>query len=425
MQAVFALPVTKSLREPITQKNTMTTRPPIPLASIQRARCVMQALANYIDAGSSARALARTSRAMHHAVIHVGIGYWRARLRAVAPHLVVAHDDERTCFWLWVRWTTTHRPTVCAAIDRLHALCADGTHVILFGFVPGAPKYRATQFTIDPDHVVFVSAAFNGHSSITTEKGCAFQHKQSDTGSDADTTRVVGTTYPASPWALPARRSYRQVHAGTAFCVGWLDDRTVVAWNNDQEVMTDECAPLRDVRFVQLSVRHGHMIGVCEDGTCRGFGADDHGQVSGGAAALPPGRRYVQVSAGDGFSVGLLDDGTCVAWGRDAEALNDISHGRLPPGHHLVQVVAVQPHGIVGLFADGTCGTWFSDDRFWVVYDDPSGNPLVKVDALVAGISIGVLDDGTLMGSWNVLGDDVWRYVLASPGKEVGVRFIA
>ena len=145
---------------------------------------------------------------------------------------------------------------------------------------------------------------------------------------------------------------------------GWLhalalrEDGHIVAWGDSH--IHQIKAPLlpKGSSYVSMSAGVEHSLGLLDNGTVLGWGLDNHGQATGGAAALPRGRRYVQVAAGqNAYSLGLLDDGRPVFWGfngidmlnETARVSQEIAAGRLL---RLVAISAGASHAL-GLQENG------------------------------------------------------------------------
>jgi alpha-tubulin suppressor-like RCC1 family protein len=66
------------------------------------------------------------------------------------------------------------------------------------------------------------------------------------------------------------------------------------------------------LRFTQISAGGFHSLGLTEDGTVRGWGKNDEGQIN-----IPKfgGKRVIQINAGKNYSLALLEDGSVRGWG--------------------------------------------------------------------------------------------------------------
>jgi alpha-tubulin suppressor-like RCC1 family protein len=90
-------------------------------------------------------------------------------------------------------------------------------------------------------------------------------------------------------------------------------DGTLRVWGGSNE-HGEQNVPVDLRPVIQVSVGDGFVLAVQDDGTVRGWGKNDCGQVT-----SPEGlTNVVAVSAGRGFAYALKDDGSLVYWGTNA-----------------------------------------------------------------------------------------------------------
>jgi alpha-tubulin suppressor-like RCC1 family protein len=121
---------------------------------------------------------------------------------------------------------------------------------------------------------------------------------------------------------------------------------TVAAWGGGTN---NQVLPPPDLQPVALAGGGGHALGLREDGTVAGFGANDFGQ-----SAVPPGlSNVIGIAAGEAHSLALKADGTVVAFGNN-------SAGQTNVPNTLTNAIAVSAGGdqSLALTSQGTVAQW-------------------------------------------------------------------
>ena len=198
-----------------------------------------------------------------------------------------------------------------------------------------------------------------------------------------------------------------RLSAGGYHSIGLSENRTIVGWGaNDRG---QRAAPAG--KFIALSAGWRHSLGLREDGTVVGWGSNDRSQC-----AAPTG-KFVAVSAGRSYSLGLREDRTVVGWGSNNFGGCDAPAGKF------VAVSAGASHSL-GLREDGTVVGWGSNN--FGGCDAPAG----KFVAVSAGLfhSLGLCEDGTVVG-WGINDDGecdalVGKFIAVSVGAfhSLGLR---
>lgn len=275
------------------------------------SRVVLLPVCDRLDNGRAFRALALCSRSMYNRLINLGAGYWQARLRKAAPHLVPGRSD-RVCFFQCVRWVGRHRVHMSANDDKCAFILADGS----CAFVElGIHRTRLSRIR---------------HQRFMPPRGHRFVH----------------------------------VSLGGTQMVALLDTGEPVVWNvrtSDGRTIVMSLLRNRLVRFIDCSVGQcgafisSHVIALNLSGYCVARGEELCGRVSGGSrlmAAYLSCNRLVQVSTGFTFSVGVTADGKVVRWGR-VPGITPIGIDR----ERIVKIVASQSI-ILAITDDGLVMWW-------------------------------------------------------------------
>lgn len=214
--------------------------------------------------------------------------------------------------------------------------------------------------------------------------------------------------------ALPDGRHYVAIAAGSEFSVGILDNGHVVQWGlagGDVPVLPE------GRRCVSVSAR-SHVLALLDDGQVVGWRANGFRQSTGGADALPAGRRYVAISAGCLCSLGLLDDGRVVSWGLRATTLSHGAAVALPKGRRYVSISAGDGFG-VGLLDNGHIVDWGYgvDSRSVRSGADVNNLWYIRQGKRFIGVSAGMMHALALLDNGHVVG---WRNDEASDDSSDG-----
>jgi alpha-tubulin suppressor-like RCC1 family protein len=166
---------------------------------------------------------------------------------------------------------------------------------------------------------------------------------------------------------------------------------------------------------VAISAGPAHSLALLRDGTVRGWGFNNAGQVGDGTtidrdAPVPVQgvRNVVAIAAGGVFGLALLADGTVMAWGEEGTGgLSPVP--ALVPGAHAIKAIAAGGRHAAGVTDQGTVVTWGEDTfhqlgRGWPARPPAPGAAAVpgltgvqSIAADLAATTTAVLTSGRIM----------------------------
>jgi len=319
--------------------------------------------------GWTLRALVRTCSALHRRVVAICPGYWMGRLRRIAPHVVHMGDSERRCFWLCVRWLTTHRQLLscndtdyflvdpdsgtvrssCRHLQRaarkwsrdevrsIAQVCLTRHHLVVRtydGRVAGAflspYVWYAARFLMDhlQHQKVVCVCEFDSLALVLTDDGRVerpYHDVRDDRLDELNAALGDGQRYvqlSVANGSIAALRNDGHLAVAGEVC----------HWGIEAHVPVSSFDPPPGRHFVQVVAAPSHMLALLDDGTIKGWGSNVSGEIAGvDAAVVPMGhRRIVQLSATLGKSAALLDDGQITAWGRGLTDCARLDHANWP-----------------------------------------------------------------------------------------------
>jgi alpha-tubulin suppressor-like RCC1 family protein len=138
----------------------------------------------------------------------------------------------------------------------------------------------------------------------------------------------------------------KDIAVGREHSLGLLDDGTVRGWGSNNEGQIVEQDFLKEgKKITQIAAGGNHSLALLNDGTVRCWGLNDEGQCNFPIGVVGD-RKIIKVSAGSKHSVGLLDNGSIISWG-----FGDFAPQTLQPVGIINFGVAQAP-----IFVDISCG---------------------------------------------------------------------
>ena len=240
----------------------------------------------------------------------------------------------------------------------------------------------------------------------------------------------------------------RLIAAGCFHALAVCKRGQIVAWGDDQHGQVSGAAAalaaLPDANrrcFVSIDAGWTHSVGLLDDGQVVCWGNDDFGQVSGIAgalAALPDAkkRHFVAICAGAHHSLGLLDNGQVIGWGWDhsREATGGAAALAALDGRRFVSISASN-HSI-GLLDNGQVVGWGFDAHHagatgaaaaLAMLPNGAERRFISISA-ASSRSLGLLDNGQVIGwgtDWFQCATGAQRALEALFPNENGRRFVA